>query len=52
MFIAKVISKGKNGKSYTSVLLRQSIRAGAKVKSRTLAIALAPSGWFTKWPKR
>jgi hypothetical protein len=44
MFITKVISKGKNGKSYTSILLRQSIRAGAKVKSRTLAI-------LTKLPK-
>jgi hypothetical protein len=26
---------GKNGKSYTSILLHQSIRAGAKVKSRS-----------------
>lgn len=38
MFIAEVVSKGKNGKSYTSILLRQSYRVGSSVKSRTLAI--------------
>ena len=38
MFIADVISKGKNGKSYTSILLRESYRVGSSVKSRTLAI--------------
>ena len=38
MFIAKVISKGKHGKSYTSLLLRESSRVGAVVKSKTLAV--------------
>lgn len=38
MFIAKVVSKGKDGQSYTSILLRESYRLGAKVKSRTLAV--------------
>lgn len=38
MFIAEVISKGKHGKSYTSILLRESLRVGATVKSRTLAV--------------
>ncbi len=38
MFIARVASKGKNGKSYTSILLRESLRVGSKVKSKTLAI--------------
>jgi len=38
MFIAKVISKGKHGKSYTSILLRESSRVGSAVKSKTLAV--------------
>jgi transposase len=38
MFIAEVISKGKHGKSYTSILLRESFRVGAAVKSKTLAV--------------
>jgi hypothetical protein len=38
MFIAKVISKGKHGKSYTSILLRESVRVGSTVKSKTLAV--------------
>ena len=38
MFIAEVISKGKHGKSYTSILLRESYRVGSIVKSRTLAV--------------
>lgn len=38
MFIAEVVSKGKQGKSYTSVLLRESYRVGSKVKSKTLAV--------------
>jgi len=38
MFIAEVISKGKKGKSYTSILLRESYRVGSKVKSKTLAV--------------
>jgi len=38
MFIAEVISKGKQGKSYTSILLRESYRLGSAVKSKTLAV--------------
>jgi transposase len=38
MFIAKVITKGKKGKTYTSILLRESVRVGSKVKSKTLAV--------------
>jgi len=38
MFIAEVVSKGKKGQAYTSVLLRESCRVGAKVKSKTLAV--------------
>jgi Transposase DDE domain len=38
MFIAEVVSKGKKGQSYTSILLRESYRVGAAVKSKTLAV--------------
>ncbi len=38
MYIAKVLSKGKHGKAYTSILLRESYRLGAKVKTKTLAV--------------
>ena len=38
MFISRVFSKGKNGKSYVSVLLRESYRIGKHVKTRTLAV--------------
>jgi hypothetical protein len=38
MFIAKVISKGNKGKSYTSILLRESVRVGSRVTSKTLAV--------------
>jgi hypothetical protein len=38
MFIHKVVSQGKQGRSYTSLLLRQSYRVGAQVKSKTLAV--------------
>jgi hypothetical protein len=38
MFIAEVTSKGKHGKSYTSILLRESFRVGSSVKSKTLAV--------------
>jgi len=38
MFIAEVVSKGKQGKAYTSILLRESFRVGAAVKSKTLAV--------------
>ena len=38
MFITEVVSKGNKGKSYTSILLRESYRVGATVKSKTLAV--------------
>jgi hypothetical protein len=38
MFIAKITSKGKQGKAYTSILLRESFRVGSTVKSKTLAV--------------
>ena len=38
IYIVELISKGKHGKSYTSILLRKSARAGSKVKSKTLAV--------------
>lgn len=38
IFIAEVLSKGKHGKSYSSILLRESYRVGSQVKSRTLAV--------------
>jgi hypothetical protein len=38
MFITEVVSKGKRGKIYTSILLRESVRVGAAVKSKTLAV--------------
>jgi hypothetical protein len=38
MFITEVLSKGKHGKAYLSILLRESYRVGAKVKTRTLAV--------------
>src|SRR5208337_3749432 len=38
MFITEVVSKGKHGKSYISILLRESYRAGSAVKSKTLAV--------------
>src|SRR6266436_5475347 len=38
MFITEVLSKGKKGKSYSSILLRESYRIGSAVKSKTLAI--------------
>jgi len=38
MFLTEIPSKGKNGQSYKSILLRESYRQGSKVKSRTLAV--------------
>jgi hypothetical protein len=38
MFITEVVSKGNKGKSYTSILLRESYRVGAAVKSKTIAV--------------
>lgn len=38
MFITQVVSQGKQGKTYTSLLLRESYRVGTAVKSKTLAV--------------
>ncbi len=38
MYVARVKSKGKNGKSFVSILLRQSTRVGQKVKTKTIAV--------------
>ena len=38
MFIAEIRSKGRKGKFYSSILLRESYRVGSKVKSKTLAV--------------
>ena len=38
MFITEVVSKGKHGKTYISILLRESYRVGAHIKSKTLAV--------------
>ena len=38
MFITEVRSKGKTGKIYVSILLRQSIRVGSRIQSKTLAV--------------
>src|SRR2546428_14100259 len=42
MFITEVVSKGRQGKSYTSILLRESYRVGSVVKSKTLAVLTHP----------
>jgi len=46
MFISRVISKGKKGQTFTSILLRESFRVGKKVKSRTLAVLTAMPAWL------
>lgn len=46
MFISRVRSKGKAGKSYVSVLLRESKRIGKKVLSRTLAVLTDLPPWL------
>jgi len=38
MFITEVRSQGKKGKIYVSILLRESIRVGSRIKSKTLAV--------------
>ena len=38
MFITEVRSKGKTGKTYVSILLRESIRVGSRIQSKTLAV--------------
>ena len=46
MFISRVHSKGKDGREYVSVLLRQSKRVGKKVVSKTLAILTDLPDWL------
>ncbi len=46
MFISRVHSKGKNGRQYVSVLLRQSKRVGKSVVSKTLAILTELPDWL------
>ena len=38
MYITRVKSKGKDGKTFTSILLRESQRVGKKVKTKTIAV--------------
>ena len=46
MFVSRVRSKGKKGRSYVSVLVRESKRAGKKVISRTLAVITDLPEWL------
>ena len=46
MFILRVRSKGPGGKSYLSVLLRESKRVGKKVVSQTLAVLTHMPEWL------
>ena len=46
MFISRIRSTGKNGRSYVSILLRESKRTGKKVASRTLAILTDLPQWL------
>ncbi|MEI6178916.1 MAG: IS1634 family transposase [Verrucomicrobiota bacterium] len=46
MFISRVHSKGKDGRQYLSVLLRQSKRTGKSVVSKTLAILTDLPDWL------
>ncbi len=46
MFIAEVRSKGKQGRRYQSILLRESYRQGARVRSRTLAVLTRLPAWL------
>ncbi|MCX6874258.1 MAG: IS1634 family transposase [Verrucomicrobia bacterium] len=46
MFISRVHSKGKDGRQYVSVLLRQSKRVGKSVVSKTLAILTELPDWL------
>ena len=48
MFISRVTSKGKEGRTYLSVLLRTSSRVGKKVVSKTLAILTDLPDWLLK----
>ena len=45
MFISRISSKGKDGRTYLSVLLRSSSRVGKKVVSKTLAILTDLPDW-------
>lgn len=38
MYITRVKSKGRNGKSFVSILLRESVRVGEKITTKTIAV--------------
>ena len=46
MFVSRVRTKGKSGKEYVSVLLRQSSRVGKKVVSKTIAVLTDMPPWL------
>ena len=46
MFVSRVRTKGKSGKEYVSVLLRQSSRVGKKVLSKTIAVLTDMPPWL------
>jgi len=46
MFVTEVVSPGKKGQSFRSILLRESYRQGRKVKSRTLAVLTKLPAWL------
>lgn len=46
MFVQRIISKGKKGQSYVSVLVRTSTRVGKKVVSKTLAVLTHLPEWL------
>jgi len=48
MYIAEVISKGQQGKSYTSILLRESFRVGSAVKSQRSEQTATPKKAFSQ----
>lgn len=46
MFVSRVRSRGKKGRSYVSVLVRESKRVGKKVVSKTLAVITDLPEWL------
>lgn len=46
MFVSRVRSQGKKGRSYVSVLVRESKRAGKRIISRTLAVITDLPEWL------
>lgn len=52
MFVSRVRSKGKGGRSYVSVLVRESKRLGKKVISTTLAVLTDLPDWLVNIVER